>query len=154
MAVASVHCIGNGAEIESGNILNKFVQENNLEKIKPDLRHFGFNNPNGNLPGMSDHGYERWVSMPENMAVKQPFTKKSFPGGLYAAYMIPMGLFEEWELIWNWAAKNEKYEQIHGDPECMDGLLEEHLNYINMYKMPPDYKAIQVDLLIPIKEKG
>jgi len=38
---------------------------------------------------MSDHGYERWLTIPYDMKVNPPFAKKRFSGGLYAAHMTP-----------------------------------------------------------------
>jgi hypothetical protein len=35
----------------------------------------------------------------------------------------------------------------------MSGLLEEHLNYIHKYMLAADDSTIQLDLLMPIKEK-
>jgi DNA gyrase inhibitor GyrI len=155
MTVASIHKIGGGPEVDTGNLLRQFIKEKNIPVIKPDFRHFGFNHPNGQKPDGSDHGYERWVSIPDDMTVEQPFTKKKFSGGLYAAWMIPMGLFEEWGSIWNWIERNEKYVRVAGNPEMMDGLIEEHLNYINLYTKSGEEldKCLQLDLLIPIKEK-
>jgi hypothetical protein len=155
MTVASIHKIGGKPEWDTGNLLHQFIKEKNLSVIKPDFRHFGFNHPNGQKPDGSDHGYERWISIPENMDIEQPFIKKNIPGGLYAAWMIPIGLFEEWGLLWEWTENNEKYERVAGDPEMMDGLLEEHLNYINLYTKSGEEldKCMQLDLLIPIKEK-
>jgi DNA-binding transcriptional MerR regulator len=150
--VASIHCTGGQPEIESGNLLNKFIKETRLYELKPDLRHFGFNNPNGNMPDGSDHGYERWVTVPEAFEVKPPFIKKHFSGGLYCAYMIPMGAFDEWAKLFSWAENSEKYEldfKENGGSECM----EEHLNYINKYKLSPEDGSIQLDLLLPIREK-
>ncbi|MDD4493429.1 MAG: effector binding domain-containing protein [Eubacteriales bacterium] len=151
--VASIHCIGGVPEIESGNLLHQFIRETKLYEIKPDFRHYGFNNPNGNMPDGSDHGYERWVTIPDDYEVKPPFTKKHFAGGLYCAFMIPMGSFDEWFKLYDWAQNNDKYElnfkeQI-GERECM----EEHLNYINKFILSPDDITIQIDLLLPIKEK-
>jgi hypothetical protein len=156
MTIASIHKIGRTPESETLNLLQQFIREKNLPVLKPDFRHFGFNHPNGQKPDGSDHGYERWVSIPEDMTVEQPFTKKKYSGGLYAAWMIPMGLFEEWGSIWNWVEGSEKYEMLKGDPECMDGLLEEHLNYINLYTKSVEEldKIMQLDLLVPIKERS
>jgi len=156
--VAAIHCIGGnpGPEAATGRLLNNFIKKSNLAKIKPDFRHYGFNHPNGEKPDGSDHGYERWVTIPENMEISGPFVKKQFKGGLYAAHMIPMGAFEEWHWLWEWASNHSKYEMALGDQECMDGLLEEHLNYINLYMLPDDEefdKLSQLDLLIPIKER-
>lgn len=69
--------------------------------------------------------------------------------------MIPMGNFEEWEWLCEWAKNSNEYEPNWGDPECMNGLLEEHLNYINNYHLSNEEldKCMQLDLLIPIKQK-
>lgn len=151
--VASINCIGGMPEIESANLLSKFIEETKLYEIKPDFRHYGFNNPNGSMPDGSDHGYERWLTIPENFEVKPPFTKRQFTGGLYCAHMIPMGAFDEWFKLLEWTQNNSKYElDIEGElseREC----LEEHLNYINKFMLSPDDSSIQIDLLLPIKEK-
>jgi DNA gyrase inhibitor GyrI len=156
MTVASVHKIGGYPEGDTGNLFNQFIKEKNLPVIKPDFRHFGFNHPNGQKPDGSDHGYERWVSIPDDMTVEEPFTKKKYSGGLYAAWMIPMGLFEEWFSISNWVEKSEKYENVKGDQECMYGALEEFLNYINLYTKSGEEldKILQLDLLVPIRERS
>jgi hypothetical protein len=91
------------------------------------------------------------------MEVPARFTKKQFPGGLYATHMIPMGAFEEWQWLYEWASNHEKYEIAWGDPECMHGCLEEHLDAIHHYAWQDDEKfdrRLQLDLLIPIREKG
>ncbi len=152
--VASIHCIGGAAEIESGNLLNQFIKDTKLFEIKPDLRHYGFNNPNGNMSDGSDHGYERWVTIPENFKVEPPFEKKKFSGGLYCAYMIPMGNFEDWSKLYNWAQNNSMYELNFSKKLIEQECIEEHLNYINNYMLSPDDSSIQIDLLLPIKEKG
>lgn len=151
--VASINCIGGMPEIESANLLSKFIAETKLCEVKPDFRHYGFNNPNGNMPDGSDHGYERWVTIPDNFEIKPPFTKRQFAGGLYCAHMIPMGAFDEWFKLLEWTQNNSKYElDIEGElseREC----LEEHLNYINKFMLSPDDSSLQIDLLLPIKEK-
>ena len=102
MAVASIHRVGGSPEYDTGIELQKFMVKTKLAEIKPDLRHLGFNHPNGGSADGSDHGYERWVSIPENMEIHEPFVKKQFPGGLYAAHMIPMGNCEEWGWLADW----------------------------------------------------
>jgi len=152
-AVASIHCIGGAPEIESGNLLNQFIKDTNLFEIKPDLRHYGFNNPNGNNPDGSDHGYERWITVPDNLGEKAPFVKKYFNGGLYCAYSISMGNFEDWFKLINWAQNNDQYELNFTEKLAEQECMEEHLNYINKYMLSPDDSTIQIDLLLPIKEK-
>lgn len=153
--VASVHSVGGAPEAETGDLLFAFIKNSNLAEIKPDFRHYGFNHPNGSLPDGSDHGYERWVTIPEDMEVVEPFVKKQFEGGLYGAHMIPMGAFEEWNWLYEWANSHEKYEIAWGNPECMHGFMEEHLNAIHHYLWSNEEcdKHLQLDLLIPIKEK-
>ncbi len=151
--VASIHCIGGVPEIESGNLLHHFIRETKLYEMKPDFRHFGFNNPNGNMPDGSDHGYERWVTIPDEYELKPPFTKKQFAGGLYCAYMIPMGSFDEWLKLYEWAQNNDKYTLNFKDQIVERECIEEHLNYINKFMLSPDDVTIQIDLLLPIIEK-
>jgi DNA-binding transcriptional MerR regulator len=151
--IACIHCIGGVPEIESGNLLHQFIRETKLYEMKPDFRHYGFNNPNGNMPDGSDHGYERWVTIPDDYEIKPPFTKKQFAGGLYCAYMIPMGSFDEWFKLYDWAQNNDKYELNFKVQIIERECIEEHLNYINKYMLSPDDITIQIDLLLPIKEK-
>ena len=173
--VASAHIIGfnpNGAKddfypaAETGRLLREFIMETNLVAVKPDFRKFGFNSPTGydwhpsdatnDVDMCEDHGYEHWVTIPDDMEVPAPMTKKHFPGGLYAAHMIPYGEFGEWELLWKWLERSTQYEFNPGDPDCMDGLMEEHTNAFTHYsnlKSKFDPTGIQFDLLIPIKWK-
>ncbi|MGZ9585896.1 MerR family transcriptional regulator [Paenibacillus marinisediminis] len=154
-SVASIHLVGGTPEYDTGVKLQQFMIQTNLASIKPDLRHYGFNHPNGGKPDGSDHGYERWVTIPDDMEVHEPFVKKQFPGGLYAAHMIPMGNFEEWGWLAEWVNSNDEYEPDWGDPDCMHGSLEEHLNYINQHHLSNEEfdKVAQLDLLLPIKSK-
>lgn len=156
-AVASVHFYCDEPERHANEVLDKFVRESNLSSLKPDLRHYGFNHPDPspNTPkGMPDHGYEMWVTIPEDMTLPEPITKKFFPGGLYAAHMIKMGNFHEWQWLIDEVINSNDYEPNWGNPECMSGLLEEHLNYINHVNLhnsePTD---MQLDLLMPIRPK-
>ena len=155
--VAASHYIGDEPEHHAAMVMDKFVLESNLPEIKPDLRHYGFNHPNPK-DGSDFHGYEMWVTIPDDMEVPSPLEKKRFAGGLYAAHMIPMGAFEEWEWLTKWVGSSGKYDYnfIEGDDgECMYGLLEEALNYRNLVAGLKDgnYDIMQLDLLCPIKEK-
>lgn len=153
-AIASIHCKGGSPEIESGQLLQQFIEDTKLYEVKPDFRHYGFNNPNGNMTDGSDHGYERWVTIPDDFEVKSPFIKKQFKGGLYCAFMIPMGSFDEWFRLYDWAQNNENYELNFKEQLTELECMEEHLNYINKYMLSPDDSSIQIDLLLPIKEKS
>ena len=153
MTVAALHSMGSTAEQKGAAPIKEFIERNELVKRFPQMRHLGFNHPNGVKPDGSDHGYERWITIPEDLEVAAPFVKKHFDGGLYATHMIPMGAFEEWELLYNWGVSSDKYDIAAGDPECMYGSLEEHLNFINMYDLEGDDSSMQLDLLLPIRMK-
>lgn len=150
--VLSSHFIGENPEEQSAIPLDQFVKISGLCNTKPDLRQYGFNHPNPS--DERPYGYERWVTIPDDMEIPKQFAKKVFMGGLYAAHMIPIGAFEEWGWLFEWVEQNDKYEANLGDPECMSGCLEEHLNYVNYVRRPENEPYdLQLDLLIPIKEK-
>ena len=152
--VAAYQYEGDEPERHVSEVMNNFVLESDLTRIKPDLRHYGFNAPNP-YDETGAHGYEMWVTLPDGMDVPAPLIKKHFDGGLYAAHMIPFGAFEEWQWLNEWVRNNAKYE-YSGDWNGVNmfGWLEESLNYINRVHMPePEGDGFQLDLLIPIREK-
>lgn len=155
-AVAAYQYIGDEPEMHCHCVMDKFVLETGLIKIKPDTRHFGFNAPNP-VDETGYHGYEVWVTIPDDMEVPAPIVKKHFEGGLYAAHMIPFGYFEEWGWLCEWVQNNPKYEGNSGTKghECMWGMLEEHLNFMNHVILPEtEPEGLQLDLLHPIKERS
>lgn len=154
--VASVQEYCEEPEHTAGGKIDKFVRESNLLEHKPDLRHLGFNNPCYQNPpeGQPDHGYEVWVTIPEDFTVPDYVVKKNFEGGMYAAHMIKMGDFHEWEWLVKWVENSEEYEPNWGDPLCMGGLLEEQLNYYhNVRNVNFNPENMQLDLLMPIKPR-
>lgn len=154
--VASIHAIGGTPELDTDVMARQFIEKTRLDLYKPDFQYYGFNHPNGTKADGSDHGYERWLTIPDNWEPETPFVKKRFSGGLYAAHTIPMGAFEEWHWLWKWAENHEQIEMNLGDAACMHGLLEEHLNFKNLWSLdiPSDEmdKLLQLDLLLPIKD--
>lgn len=154
-AVAAAHYVGDEPEIHVNEMLDRFVRETGLHRRKPDLRHYGFNHPNP-TDATGYHGYESWVTIPEDMEVPAPLVKKLFVGGIYAAHMISFGSFNEWDLLLNWVNSNEKYEFAGdmADQEHMCGLLEEHLNYISHVELAnTEPEEFQLDLLVPVRER-
>lgn len=150
MTVFSIHCVSDSPENDCHTHLKKFITESKLWEIKPDFRIFGFNNDTPDC-----HGYEIWVTVPENMEEKEPFIKKQIPQGLYGAYMIPFGAFEEWQWLYEWAAASSEYDLDWRAPEnMMGGMLEEHIrNSLNNFD-GENNGMNQLDLLIPIRRKG
>ena len=154
-AVAAAHYVGDEPEIHVNEMLDRFVRETGLHRRKPDLRHYGFNHPNP-TDATGFHGYESWVTIPEDMEVPAPLVKKLFVGGIYAAHMISFGSFNEWDLLLNSVNSNEKYEFAGdmADQEHMCGLLEEHLNYISHVELAnTEPEEFQLDLLVPVRER-
>ena len=154
-AVAAAHYVGDEPEIHVNEMLDRFVRETGLHRRKPDLRHYGFNHPNP-TDATGFHGYESWVTIPEDMEVPAPLVKKLFVGGIYAAHRISFGSFNEWDLLLNWVNSNEKYEFAGdmADQEHMCGLLEEHLNYISHVELAnTEPEEFQLDLLVPVRER-
>lgn len=148
-AVAAYQYVGDEPEMHVNQVVDQFVRESHLTELKPDLRHFGFNTDKADL-----HGYEMWVTIPDDMEVPEPLVKRRFEGGLYAAHMIPFGAFDEWGLLCKWVQSSEKYQGNSSGKgaECMWGLLEEHLNYANhVYLDNSEPEDLQLDLLHPIK---
>lgn len=154
--VAAAHFIGENPEDHVGAQIADFVRKNRLWVVNPGFRHYGFNHPNP-VDESNFHGYEMWVTIPEEMEVKPPLVKKQFPGGMYAAHMIPMGNFQEWAWLDCWVRENGRYVYNgSGNPENMFGSLEEHLNYCTHIRQTPEGEpeTIQLDLLIPVREKA
>ena len=152
--VAAYQYEGDEPEAHVSQVIDNFVRQANLTAIKPDMRHYGFNAPNP-IDETNHHGYEMWVTIPENFDVPAPLVKKYFKGGLYAAHMIPFGAFEEWGWIMEWVMNNTKYE-YSGDWDVANqfGCLEECLNYVNRVHSPDlEADGMQLDLLVPIRER-
>ena len=148
--IASIHIVGEQPETDTGDVCFSFIKNSELPKRYPEFRHYGFNRDNEDK-----HGYERWITIPNDMEVSAPFVKKQFAGGHYASFMIPMGMFDEWNRLHEWAANHNIYEIAWGNPEYMYGFMEEHLNAWNHYTWSHEQcdRDLQLDLLIPIKEK-
>lgn len=150
--IATSHYFGENPEDNAGKPLEEFIRRIELQKIKPDLRMFGFNNPSP--VGNETYGYEFWVTIPDDLDIPVPLQKKHFEGGLYAAHCIKMGDFHEWQLLDQWVMSNGEYEYDAREPLGMNGCLEEHLNAYSYFAGDEmAAKFVQLDLLTPIKIK-
>lgn len=146
--VASYQFEGDDPEEKVGEVMDRFIRSSRLYEIKPDARLIGFNNPEPK-PGSDYHGYEDWVTIPDDMEVPHPLVKKHFDGGLYAAYTINFPDFYEWNFLKEWVNNNEKYQEDYRD------YLEEHLNWVYSSHMGWPENGIdgKIDLLLPIKPR-
>lgn len=156
--VASNHVIGKDPEESVGDEVDKFIREKKLYEIKPDSRYFGFNHPNPGILPNDEHGYEVWVTIPDDMEVPAPLVKKHFDGGLFAALTIKFPEFQYWGELENWVKNSPDYDLNYSELglEIMGGCLEEHLNWVYSSHMnwPETGIANQLDLLMPIKKRG
>lgn len=156
LTVAAAHVIGDDPELRANAQIDAFVREAGLRETKPDLRHFGFNHPNPRDES-GYHGYEAWVTVPNDLPVPAPLIKKQFVGGLYAAQMIRLGSFDMWDKLLEWAANSPQYEFAGdlADQDHMCGLLEEHLNYYSHVMLPnSEPEDMQLDLLMPVRKRN
>lgn len=155
--VASYHYIGENPEEAVGDVVTRFVQESRLYEKKPDARMFGFNHPNPGVLENGIHGYEDWVTIPEDMEVKALMEKRKFSGGLYAVMTIAFPEFQLWESLIRWVDESQDFDPDYSElgEEIMGGCLEEHLNWVfaahNGWK--EDGLPGQIDLMLPIKLK-
>lgn len=103
------------------------------------------------------HGYERYITIPDDMEVPLPLTKKHFSGGIYAGVTIPMGDWDVWMKLHEWVGNSDNYEFRWETIDGVCGWIEEHLNYWNWYTdeltMEENDMNKQIELLIPIKPK-
>lgn len=156
--VASYRAEGENPEETVGEVVTEFVQKSHLYEKKPDARMFGFNSPDPGVLPDGLHGYEVWVTIPEDMELPAGFEKKQMKGGLYAALTIKFPEFQLWEDLVKWAENNDKYEpDWKSGPENMHGMLEEHINWVYVASQGWPEGGIgndgQIDLLLPIKKK-
>ena len=153
--VAAAHFVGDDPESRAGEMISDFVRKAKLWEKHPGLRLYGFNHPSP-VDETGFHGYEFWITIPDGMEVPPPLEKKHFAGGTYAAHMIPMGNFEEWEWLYEWVQNSDVYAYAgSGNPENMFDNLEEHLNYHDqiLETLEGEPQTTQLDLLIPVKRK-
>lgn len=155
--VAACHFIGENPEEVVGEKASRFVQESRLYERKPDARMFGFNHPNPGVLEGGIHGYEDWITIPEDMEVPEGFEKKKFEGGLYAVLTIPFPEFQLWSSLTQWVEDSEEFEPAYSalGEEIMGGCLEEHLNWVYSAhrEWAEDGLPAQIDLMLPVRLK-
>lgn len=150
MIFASFRAISETPEKDCTEVMDKLIREHDLYN-KPGFRHFGFNNPNPES-GKTEYGYEMWAVIPEDFKVPEPFARKEFPGGLYAAiptYLTNIG--ERWGQLFEWVQSNENYK-MDWNPDILRNELEECIDYITFNSKDTPESSKQLDLLIPIKK--
>jgi len=141
--------VSRGLTEEEEKANEKFTQE--LLKIKPDVRIFAvFNCSIEDLKFDETDPGEGWGSIPDDMEVPAPLTKKTFEGGLYAAYAGIESL-NSFRALAEWVNESEDFEIADdGRP-----LLDECLDAYHLLKgdLKKGTGVLQGDLLLPIKRK-
>ena len=135
---------------EEKKTAEKFLQESELVKIKPDVRLFAvFNCSIEDLKDLhTQPPDEGWISIPDDMELPAFLIKKTFEGGLYAAYPGNESI-EGFRSLAEWVNESEKYEIADdGRP-----LFDECLNAYHLLsgKVKKGMGYLQGDLLLPIK---
>lgn len=161
MTVAASFAVGEDCVDKASAIVNRFIKESGLLKMKPDARGFDFNFfVEGEIAGEKIHGHEAWVSVPQDMEIPEPLIRRTFLGGLYAAHVLREWDFQDWQRLKEWVESSDKYDSDWGSPrwepaETGYGYgLEETLNLYNFIeKHNAEMSYLQLDLLFPIKEK-
>ena len=101
MTIASIRCISTSPEKDSLNAVIHFMKNKSISEKNSEVRHFGYI-PKYDKGGIADIDiFERWITIPEDMEIAEPFMKKIFSGGLYAAYTVPLGFFDKAAILKN-----------------------------------------------------
>ncbi len=161
MTVAASFALGEDCIDKASDMVNQFIKESGLLKIKPDTRGFDYNFfLEGEISGEKIHGHEAWVSVPPGMEIPAPLIRREFKGGLYAAHVLRDWDFADWQRLKEWVETSDKYDSDWGSPRWESAEtgygygLEETLNLYNFIeKHNADMSYLQLDLLFPIKEK-
>lgn len=152
--VASYQCVAENPEEKVGDVMSDFIQKSCLYEKKPDARLFGMNNPSPGILENGLHGYEDWVTIPDDMELPEPLEKKHFEGGLYAVMAIRFPEFYRWEELKNWAIHGQTEYEIDYRDFGDAGFLEEHLNWVYAAHLGWPENGIDgmVDLMLPVKK--
>ncbi len=149
MIFSSFRAISETPENDCTEVMDKLIRDHDLYN-KPGFRHFGFNNPCPE-PGKTEYGYEMWAVIPEDFGVPEPFVRKEFPGGLYAAIPTYLtNIAERWEQLFEWVQSNGTYK-MDWNPDTLRNELEECIDYITFNSKDTPESSKQLDLLIPVK---
>lgn len=146
LIVASYGVVSDTPEDDCWGKVGGLIKKYALDQ-ESGFRYFGF--------GFSDdkgkYGYEMWVMVPEDLKVPEPFIRKEFPGGLFAALPANLSVIgERWDLLQDWIVNSEDFE-VDSCPEKMRYCLEECLDYVTFHaKETPDARR-QLDLLSPVR---
>lgn len=90
-------------------IMEKFIRDVDLFKIKPDFKYLSYGH-GGDGRGRS----EFFVTIPDNLEVPAPLVKTTFPGGLWAVYTITPEIADDLDIVLEWQKNNDEYINDQG----------------------------------------
>lgn len=130
MRVAFYRHISTTPELDTFAVIREWVAKAGLDSDRAKTRYFGFNNPNPPVsftPGISEYGYEVWVTISDDFSVTdERIGTKIIPGGRYAVMTINAkdgdSISDSWQRFNAWL-KASPY--ILGSHQW----LEEHLDF-------------------------
>ena len=139
MRVASYRAFGRNPEREALSCVCDWAERQGL--IDEPYRLFGFDNP-GPQRGVTEYGYEAWLTVGSDVQPNDEINIKEFPGGLYAVTPTTVtDIQEAWKHFMVWLAIS-RYS--HGCHQC----LEEHLSPAGTVD-----ETTQIDLYLPLSIK-
>lgn len=150
MRVAYYCYYGRDPESHAFDVIVNWLNKNDLNINKQNLRIFGYNNPNPSSPDQDEYGYEVCVTVTDNIIVNDDKVKeKVLNGGLYAVTNVKRGesddigyeIVKAWDRFKNWIS-DSKY--VYGGHQW----LEEHLGFDDK-----DNHIGGIDLYMPIAQK-
>ncbi|MCL2773987.1 MAG: MerR family transcriptional regulator [Oscillospiraceae bacterium] len=131
------------------DMAKKFIEETNLFKIKPDVRVLI-------LADWCEWNYYKdrsidqdivWITIPDDMEVPPPFTKRQYSGGLYAASTDPD--FDLWK--WAWDSGNFEWDNI-GRAIGWEYFNPFNIHGLDDYDYENDWACSYTTELLPVRE--
>jgi len=151
MTVASIQCISTSPERDSLKAIIDFMGDIKLDNKISLIRHFGYV-PQFDKCGNADIDiFGRLITVPENIEISEPFVKKIFPGGLYAACTVPIGFFDRVSKLKDIICAMPNYELV--DNGQFD-VIEEYLNPWNFssFCIKQFFTDTQIDILVKVRK--
>lgn len=105
---ASFYGFGNQPEETAMTKLFKWCEKKNINLSDGKYQVFGFNNPNP-VEGLTEYGYELWISVDKNEKPESDFRIVEFMGGTYATTICKgaENIFRTWQELFEWCKENK-----------------------------------------------
>ncbi len=98
MRIAVFHAYGEYPEVEARQKLVNWAKTNGYWQEAPEVRIFGFNNPDAS-EGSPNRGYEFWITVGAEVQSDNQMAVKEFSGGKYAVLRCDVTKADPFEVI-------------------------------------------------------